>query len=571
MSRLTSTFAILGSGASTAIPFLACALSPRAGAPRAGVAGLPDSCCAVCADALDNPRAPNKRGNVSALARVARPDGCGTCEVVVDCGKTFRDTVARVWPTLSPPLRRIDALLISHAHADACMGLDCLREVSPGAPVHVYAAAPALAKMAAAFPYLFPPPGAPPSQSFVGSLVAHVVVPWVPFELVGSGGVLVTPIPVEHAGPFSVDCAHGELTLAFEFGAVLAGGGAVADGAGGADGDGSGCGGGSGSGNSGSASGDGSRGGGHGAAASSGCDAPDGAGADTGAGAGAALPVLGADARGLPTLPPWRGDRVLWVSDVRALSAEARAYLRARATRLLCVDALGFRSYPTHFCIGQALAAAADVVGPGSASAAARAAAAGAPGADVASDDVASADVLLVGLNHEVDHASESAALSTWSRGARVLAAPVGGEPVSWAPGAADDGLAAAPTVPLALRVDLARDGLAVPGLALDAPYASAATLGAEVAAVRAAARALAASDGIDHGAVAAARLAVPRSHTADPPGWDVNAVDAAAVGAPMRRREDYLNARPAAFRSYDRSASARVRGEWVSRVSPRA
>jgi hypothetical protein len=43
--------------------------------------------------------------------------------VVVDCGKTFRDTVARVWPRLEPPLRRMDALLLSLAQEALANGV----------------------------------------------------------------------------------------------------------------------------------------------------------------------------------------------------------------------------------------------------------------------------------------------------------------------------------------------------------------------------------------------------------------------------------------------------------------
>jgi len=249
----------------------------------------------------------------------------------VDCGKTFRDTVARVWLRLEPPLRRMDALLLSHAHADAFMGLDCLREVSPSskAPLHVYCHEPTYRRVCLAFPYLVPKEDAQraagcggggdgPSTgssastaatTFIASLVFHVISPWVPFELVGSGGLVVTPVPVEHMN--NLGCPHfpfEDSCLAFEFGCVLQRGG-------------------------------------------------EGAGEGGGALAGAPpaplqwdaalLPRRGEplplDGRGLPVLPAWAGDRVLWVSDLRALSAEARAFFAARPVSLLFVDALGLR------------------------------------------------------------------------------------------------------------------------------------------------------------------------------------------------------------------------------------
>lgn len=522
---LLSKFTILGSGASSGVPWLACTLAPRggdaAGPPLLSscgcgdaaevVSGVPSFCCPVCADA-DNPLSPNKRGNVSCVARIARPDGGpGLFNVVVDCGKTFRDTVVRVWPRLSPPLRRIDALLLTHAHADAIFGLDCLREVAPDAPVHVYCHAPTMAKLKAIYGYLMPTEqsgGAPP-VTYVADLVFHVITPWEPFELEGSGGVLVTPIPVEHAGRFgSPEYNADDSCLAFEFGAVRA--------------------------------------------------------ADTVAPAAVALR---ADARGLPTLPPWdASDRVVWLSDVRALSAEARAYFAARATTLLCVDALGLREYPTHFGFGQALAAAADLMGPGSATAAR------AGGGDAAR-------VRLVGINHEVDHGSEQAVLETWARRARVRVRPADAsrDPVTWACGVDDAAVTAAEesaTSPLSLDVAIAHDG-ATDHLRLNAPYASAAALGAEVEAVRAAARALAASDATDYSAVQCDRENAARARRGGGAGaWDAAAPtarefdateDARDAPPSMRWREDYLASRPNCFRRYTESASEGVRKGWTS------
>ena len=515
-----SIFTVLGSGASSGVPWLACSLAPRGGAtapaPGCGcgdaevVVGVPAFCCPVCADAADNPLGPNKRGNVSCVARIARPDGCDTLfNVVVDCGKTFRDTVARVWPRLSPPLRRIDALLLTHAHADAVFGLDCLREVAPDAPVHVYCHSPTMERLKTIYSYLMPKEqsGASPI-TYVAELVFHVITPWEPFELEGSGGIIVTPIPVEHSGRFgSPEYDDDDSCLAFEFGAVRA--------------------------------------------------------------ANAVAPTavtLQPDVRGLPTLPPWEAsDRVVWLSDVRALSAEARAYFAARATTLLCIDALGLREYPTHFGFGQALAAAVDLIGPGSATA-----------ARAVGDRPR---VRLVGINHEVDHTAEQSALASWVHRARVRVrrADANRDPVTWASGV-DDGAATeaehSATSPLSLDVAIAHDG-STERLRLNAPYASVAVLAAEVAAVRAAARALAAADVRDYSAVQRDREKAARARRGGGAGaWDAAPPDArefdstedARDAVPsMRWREDYLASRPNCFRRYAESASEAVRTGWTS------
>ena len=318
-----STFTILGSGASSGVPFLGCVLED----PGSGLPG----CCAVCRDAHEHPlSSPNRRGNVSCALRFQRPDGGGEFNVVVDCGKTFRDTVARVWPRLAPPLRRVDALLLSHPHADAFMGMDCLREVAPKAQIHVYLHEPTYAHVCAAFPYLVPHGASAAATTFIANLVFHVIHPWVPFVLEGSGGLVVTPVPVEHSDTLGAPhYPQEESCLAFEFGCVLRAPPLPPPG---------------------------------GAGAPPPSPLPPSTPPQGGAGAPPPPPSpppqwdartlprggtpgapLALDGRGLPLLPPFSGDRVLWVSDLRALSAEARAYFAARPVAVLCLDALGLR------------------------------------------------------------------------------------------------------------------------------------------------------------------------------------------------------------------------------------
>lgn len=579
-----SKFHILGSGASTAVPWLACALAPRVVSSEPLGGNIPDSCCAVCADAIDNPTGPNKRGNVSAALRLERPDGAGDFCVVIDCGKTFRDTVGRVWPRLDPPLRRIDALLLTHPHADAFMGMDCLREVSPSDPVHVYCHAPTFERVRWAFPYLVPAgageslvggiggvadkaqgpaatggaccaPAPPPPiaaaaaaaptptppipTTYIATLIFHIVTPWVPFELEGSGGLLVTPIPVEHAGragaPFFSDA---DTCLAFEFGASLSKMGDAAGDAG---------------------------------AVAAGVDvrAPT-APASTSASAPTPAPTpapatitpaptLLLDARGLPTLPPWKGDRILWVSDVRAISADVRAYLACRPTTLLLIDALGFREYPTHFSIGQALACAADMMGPLSATAAA------ARGGEGERFRNRRPCVRLVGINHEVDHLVEEARLQVWAAAACLERPAVGGEPLVWLPHNSDQGAL------LDLDIGIGHDGF-TRAMVFGARYESIAQLAAEIAAVRNAASALAADDATDYAALARVRSAVvtetreaEASGAAEPFTLTPRlTVLSSRVGAAvLRHREDFLDCLPLEFRSYRESPSAIVRDGW--------
>jgi glyoxylase-like metal-dependent hydrolase (beta-lactamase superfamily II) len=46
---------------------------------------------------------------------------------LIDCGKTFREVVLKVFPKYG--LKEIGALLLTHGHADAILGMDDLRDL----------------------------------------------------------------------------------------------------------------------------------------------------------------------------------------------------------------------------------------------------------------------------------------------------------------------------------------------------------------------------------------------------------------------------------------------------------
>jgi phosphoribosyl 1,2-cyclic phosphodiesterase len=524
-----SQFTVLGSGASSGIPWLGCVLADPA-------AGVTHGTCAVCAHALASPDSPNRRGNVSCALRFARPDGEGLYNVVVDCGKTFRDTLTRVWPRLAPPMRSLQALLLTHPHADAFLGLDCLREASPSTPVHVYCHAPTMRRIEASFPYLVRAAApaaassggggagaaaaepccagtegggaaAPMPKTYIADLQFHIVTPWVPFVLEGSGGLVVTPIPLEHSGRMGVPhFAEEDTCLGFEFGAFLA------------------------------------------QPAST-----------PGPGEGvpplpppppASPAPLALDGRGLPALPPFAGDRVLWVSDVRALSAQVRAFLAARPITLLCLDALGHRSYPTHFSLSQAVACAADLAGPLSATHQARGAA---------------CSVLLVGMSHEIDHEAEGGRLAAVAATARVRRPAGGARPLVWegAAGSSSDVAAEPPFLPLGLAsLALARDGTSRP-VRITHRLSSLEDLARDVESVRAAASALCSAD--DFAYLPAATAAEGRMREQS---CALEEAFLPASGGPrlaLRQREDYWSALPPAYaEGYAGSPSAAVRGAWA-------
>jgi phosphoribosyl 1,2-cyclic phosphodiesterase len=99
---------ILGCGPSSAIPALRCVLAGT---------------CEVCSEAHSNSESRNRRLNPSLLVRNTELDA----NILIDCGKTFRESVLRTLPQLGTA--HVDAVILTHGHADACLGLDDLREV----------------------------------------------------------------------------------------------------------------------------------------------------------------------------------------------------------------------------------------------------------------------------------------------------------------------------------------------------------------------------------------------------------------------------------------------------------
>lgn len=100
---------VLGCGPSSSVPSVRCLLT------RAD--------CAVCRGAQLDPASKNRRLNPSLLVR----DLARNKNVLVDCGKTFRETALRLFPPLG--VSTVHGVVLTHCHADACLGMDDLREV----------------------------------------------------------------------------------------------------------------------------------------------------------------------------------------------------------------------------------------------------------------------------------------------------------------------------------------------------------------------------------------------------------------------------------------------------------
>ncbi|KAB2612989.1 hydrolase [Pyrus ussuriensis x Pyrus communis] len=118
-----SEIIFIGTGTSEGIPRVSCLTNPL-------------KTCAVCLKAVE-PGNKNKRLNTSILVRYPRPSG--NYNILIDAGKFFYHSALQ-WFT-AYGIRTIDAVIITHSHADAIGGLDDLRDwtnnVQPSIPIYV--------------------------------------------------------------------------------------------------------------------------------------------------------------------------------------------------------------------------------------------------------------------------------------------------------------------------------------------------------------------------------------------------------------------------------------------------
>ncbi|MBC8164171.1 MAG: MBL fold metallo-hydrolase [Roseiflexaceae bacterium] len=149
----------LGTGTSMGVPVIGCR-------------------CAVCT----SPHPHNRRLRTSALLKVAGK------QLLIDAGPDLRQQL------LAAQVDRLDAVLLTHAHADHVAGLDDLRPLNMAqrSVMPLYGSAQTLADVRARFDYAF-------SDSSAGStrpqLELNAVQPGTPFLL---DGLEVLPLAIEH-------------------------------------------------------------------------------------------------------------------------------------------------------------------------------------------------------------------------------------------------------------------------------------------------------------------------------------------------------------------------------------
>ncbi|KAM0792026.1 hypothetical protein ACM66B_006253 [Microbotryomycetes sp. NB124-2] len=184
----------LGTGTSATVPSIQCLTDPKRGC----------WCCRSTLDPTNLSAKRNIRKNTSAVLRIpAKKDDVvqKSKTLLIDCGKSFLTSALEHWPKHG--LREIDALLITHAHADAMLGLDDLRgwtlhgTIQKSVPI--YCTQDTYDEIAKSFPYLTDSMKATGGGD-VPAFEWRIFDRNESFEILG---VHVVPLPVHHGKIFS--------------------------------------------------------------------------------------------------------------------------------------------------------------------------------------------------------------------------------------------------------------------------------------------------------------------------------------------------------------------------------
>lgn len=147
---------ILGSGTSHGIPVVGCG-------------------CPVCRS--EDPKDIRSRASILIEHNGSR--------ILVDTSTDFRTQAIR------EGIDRIDAILVTHTHADHLHGLDDIRSLSREKPIPLYASAPTLEEIRSRFAYIFRP-------TQIGGGKPNIDLRLLDGDWASIAGVDVLPVPIKH-------------------------------------------------------------------------------------------------------------------------------------------------------------------------------------------------------------------------------------------------------------------------------------------------------------------------------------------------------------------------------------
>jgi phosphoribosyl 1,2-cyclic phosphate phosphodiesterase len=152
-----------------------------------------------------DPANPKNRRRRCAVLVSRRSDGAPPTHVLIDAGPDLREQM------LDAGVDRLDAILMTHAHADHCHGVDDVRPlvIAMKRRIDIHMDAPTSAELRAKFAYVFE---TPPGSFYPPLLLEHRLVAGRSVTLAGPGGEV-------EALPFRLE--HGEIdALGFRIGAM---------------------------------------------------------------------------------------------------------------------------------------------------------------------------------------------------------------------------------------------------------------------------------------------------------------------------------------------------------------
>lgn len=146
----------------------------------------------------------NRRSRAAALVERITVDGRRTT-VVIDTGPDFREQM------IAAGVRRLDAAIYTHAHADHIHGIDDLRGFALQARrrIPVHADRPTMDRLRIAFDYCFE---TPPGSNYPPILDAHLISHEQSVRIVGEGGAITfEPLPQIHGDIISLGFRIGQV------------------------------------------------------------------------------------------------------------------------------------------------------------------------------------------------------------------------------------------------------------------------------------------------------------------------------------------------------------------------